>query len=173
MGKFSIKRMRVSLPRWVIVRFFRFVIKLMPTNPQNGVLMMKMMTGLCVGIAFCGLSVVAMAADYQWKLDGRVNDWDWTDSRNFVLKGTESEGAPQANDTVFVPDGLMVKARSSDATSCARGREVGRVEPRGRTPGLSSMSRMRRPTRARSQPGTELSRPRATRAVSSRRARAR
>ena len=93
--------------------------------------MMKMMTGLCVGIAFCGLSVVAMAADYQWKLDGRVNDWDWTDSRNFVLKGTESEGAPQANDTVFVPDGLMVKARSSDATSFARVLELGRIEPMG------------------------------------------
>ena len=71
------------------------------------------------------------AADYQWKTDGRQNDWDWTDSRNFVLKGTETEGAPQANDTVFVPDGLTVKARSSDATSFARVLELGRIEPMG------------------------------------------
>ena len=83
------------------------------------------------GVAVAALSSAAVAAEYEWKAAGRQNDWDWTDSRNFVLKGTETAGAPQAGDKVFVPNGLAVYARSSDSDSFARVMSLGCIEPMG------------------------------------------
>ena len=89
---------------------------------------LKAFTATAVALFSAG---VAFGAEYEWKNEGRANDWDWTDSRNFVVKGTSTEGRPSASDVVYIPDGLTVYARTSDGSFDAAS-SLERIHPKGR-----------------------------------------
>lgn len=84
-----------------------------------------------VSLTLVFAAVPLSAAEYEWKKDGRANDWDWSDSRNFVLKGSASPGAPSEKDVVYVPDGLTVYARTSDG-SFDTASSLERIQPQGK-----------------------------------------